>query len=400
MACLATASQMSRRRVFPHRAMTLFSAASAATFLASAAAPTPLYLHYQAVFRLSPGMLTLIFAVYAISLLVALLTVGSLSDYAGRRPVIFAAALFNIAAMLLFAHASSAATLAGARMLQGFGTGMATTALGAAILDTGRRWGALLNSVTAFAGLFVGALGSGILVAFAPSPTKLIYYVLLALSAAEAVLLLWMPETTSRRPGALRSLLPEIRLPTPARRTFLHVTPVNIAGWALGGLNFSLMPALVQLAVGHRSPLTGTFVVATLMATATITVAMLRKMVAERELLLGALALAMGSAIVLLAIYLGIVPLMFSGIGLAGIGFGASFSGAFRELLPRAEPDDRAGLLSTFYIESYLAFSLPVIAAGLAVPRFGLANTAYTYGAMIVLLALISVALVGVRKRS
>lgn len=43
-------------------------------------------------------MLTLIFAVYALSLLVALLVVGSLSDYVGRRPVIFAAPMLGIAA--------------------------------------------------------------------------------------------------------------------------------------------------------------------------------------------------------------------------------------------------------------------------------------------------------------
>ncbi len=39
--------------------------------------------------------LTLIFGVYALSLLAALLTVGSLSDYLGRKPVIFTAVVLN-----------------------------------------------------------------------------------------------------------------------------------------------------------------------------------------------------------------------------------------------------------------------------------------------------------------
>ena len=38
---------------------------------------------------------------------------------------------------------------------------------------------------------------------------------------------------------------------------------------------------------------------------------------------------------------------------------------ALRSVLPLAEPHERGGLLSTIYVLSYLAFSLPAIAAGL-----------------------------------
>jgi MFS family permease len=70
-----------------------------------------------------------------------LLTLGSLSDYVGRRPVILAALLLNAAAMTLFAHAHSASMLMAARAVQGFATSAATTALGAEILDTDRARG-------------------------------------------------------------------------------------------------------------------------------------------------------------------------------------------------------------------------------------------------------------------
>src|SRR6202011_763711 len=55
-----------------------------------------------------------------------------------------------------------------------------------------------------------------------------------------------------------------------------------------------------------------------------------------------------------------------------------------------AEPHQRAGLLSAFYVQSYLAFSLPAVAAGLSVPLIGLSTAAYLYGAVIILLAIIS----------
>jgi len=46
-------------------------------------------------------MLTVIFAAYVLSLC-ALLTVGSLSDYIGRRPSILAALSLNVVAMVMF----------------------------------------------------------------------------------------------------------------------------------------------------------------------------------------------------------------------------------------------------------------------------------------------------------
>jgi hypothetical protein len=43
-------------------------------------------------------------------------------------------------------------------------------------------------------------------------------------------------------------------------------------------------------------------------------------------------------------------------------------------------------------VQSYLAFALPAVAAGLAVPLIGLSLTAYIYGAVIIVLAVISLA--------
>src|ERR1700749_2757645 len=95
-----------RRRSLPLRAMTLFSFAGAMLIAASSSAVTPLYHLYQESMHLTPFWITVVFSIYVASLLAALLTVGSLSDYVGRRPMILAALLLNAVAMLLFAEAS------------------------------------------------------------------------------------------------------------------------------------------------------------------------------------------------------------------------------------------------------------------------------------------------------
>src|ERR1700712_596273 len=119
-------------RGFTDRSALVYLSFILVSFLAASSAPTPLYHLYQEAWGFSSATLTLIFAVYAFSLLLALLTVGSLSDYLGRRPVLLLALLLEIPAMLLFIYADSVAWLIAARLLQGFATGMATSVLGAA----------------------------------------------------------------------------------------------------------------------------------------------------------------------------------------------------------------------------------------------------------------------------
>src|SRR5271154_1730064 len=87
---------------------TITAVAAAITFSASGAAPTPLYHQYQESFGLTPFTITIIFAAYVLSLLAALLTVGSLSDYTGGRPAILAALMLNVVSMAMFMAADSA----------------------------------------------------------------------------------------------------------------------------------------------------------------------------------------------------------------------------------------------------------------------------------------------------
>jgi len=108
------------------------------------------------------------------------------------------------------------------------------------------------------------------------------------------------------------------------------------------------------------------------------------------DVVIGTGVLSLGVALSLFGIEQRAIGALLAGTIVAGTGFGANFSGTLRTLLPTAHPDQRAGLLSTFYVECYLAFSLPTIAAGLAVPALGLAPTAYVYGVAVILLALAS----------
>jgi hypothetical protein len=215
----------------------------------------------------------------------------------------------------------------------------------------------------------------------------LVFIVLLALSMIEAAVLWFMPETSPLKPGALRSLLPHVRIPFQARASFISITPVNIAAWALGGFYFSLMPAVVCAATGTTLPIVGGVVVATLTLTGTVIVVALRNVVPERMLLLGIASLSLGVMIALAGVQWGLVGVMMFGTVVSGMGFGSVFSGTLRTVMPLARPDERASLLSAYFVEGYLAFSLPAVLAGFLAPIVGLTTAADFHGIGVVFLA-------------
>ncbi|MCM2378755.1 MFS transporter [Pseudomonas marginalis] len=371
-----------------HRSSLVFLAITLLTFLAASSAPTPLYHLYQEGLHFSAGMLTLIFGVYALSLLAALLTVGSLSDHLGRKPVIFAALVLDMLAMLLFIHEDSVAWLIAARTLQGFATGMATAVLGAALLDTDRQQGPLVNSVAPLLGMACGAMGSSLLAEFAPLPTQLIYWTLLALMLLQALYVWRLPETVGRIPGALASLRPTLHVPPQARRALWLSLPVDVAVWAMGGFYLSLAPSLVRAATGSTSNLIGGGLVAVLTLSGALMIFTLRNRPADKVLRLGAGLLAIGVTLILTAVHSASLPLFFIATLIAGSGFGAGFLGALRSVVPLALPHERAGLMSAFYVLSYLAFCLPSLLAGNLIRSFGLIATTDGYGAVLILLSL------------
>jgi len=150
------------------------------------------------------------------------------------------------------------------------------------------------------------------------------------------------------------------------------------------------MPSLVRVATGVTAPIVGGLVVSALTFSGAMAVLSLRNTAARRILAGGIPALVTGVAITLAGVQTQHVSLMLVGTIVAGMGFGAAFSGSMRTVMPHAEAHERAGLLSTFYVEGYLSFSLPAILTCLVAPIAGLPLAADVYGAAVILLAIAS----------
>lgn len=386
------------RRASVHEALPMIHGLSLMIFLAAATAPTPLYRLYQQDWHFTTPWLTGVFAIYAFTLVLALLLGARLSDHLGRRPVISSAIVLNMLAMGLFMQAHSVGWLLWARALQGAATGLATATLGAAMLDLNRQRGAVINSVAPMLGMSIGALGSTAMLVYVPAPLPRVYLVL-AVSLLLALGLTWLtPETASRRAGAWLSLRPGLGVPVRIRRAFLAVAPVNIAVWMMGGFYLSLMPSLVVQIMHARSPWLGGSVVALLTLTGAVAILLALRQPALRVLLGGAAMLLAGTALIRHGVDQASAAGLLSGSLLAGLGFGSAFLGAVRSVLPHAEVHERGQVMGVFYLESYLAFSVPALALGFIVQWLGMLPAVHLYTDLIMaLLALAMLWMLGCR---
>ena len=187
----------------PHEvAFWLIAYVFAATMLGTTL-PTPLYVIWQSQWHFSSGVVTFIFAVYAAGVLAALVFAGRASDQVGRRPVLGAALAFSACSTVVFILTPSVGWLFLGRVLSGFSAGLMTGTATAALTDmlgpAKRRRASITATVVNTGGLGLGPLVAGLFAQYLPRPTVLVFEVYLALLAAAAVAVAWVPETVPQR---------------------------------------------------------------------------------------------------------------------------------------------------------------------------------------------------------
>lgn len=352
-----------------------------AAFLAAASAPSPLYAVYAQQWSFSPALLTAVFAVYAIALLATLLTAASLSDAIGRKPVILAAIAIQVGSMAAFIVADGLAWLFIARILQGLATGLVTGAIAAALIDlqapSRPGIGTLVNSITPTVGLALGGLLAGALVEFGPAPLRLVYAFLLVAFILCGIGILAIPETVTDRTRPRLHL--RVAVPPALRPAFVSGLPALVAPWALGGLWLSLGPSLLLSMTASTNRLIAGLLIFLLCMSGALASFAVRRQPAHASMVLGCFALAAGVLTTGIAVALANPVVFLLGTAAAGAGFGIAFLGAFRTLAALADPLSRGAVISAIYLVAYLAFSIPVLMAGIIATKIGLRPTAIGY---------------------
>ncbi|MFJ3174982.1 MFS transporter [Streptomyces roseus] len=355
----------------------------------SSSVPSALYVLYQQRWGLSSGMITVVFALYAVTVLIGLLLFGSLSDTLGRRPVLGGGLVLAMVSMGLFAGAQGLGLLLAARAVQGLAVGLATGAMGAALLELAPRsrpaLGAQVNSAGPTVGIGLGGIGAGLLVQYAPAPTVLSYLLLVAAFAVTLVGVFRMRESApeARSGGRMRISARRIHVPAAVRGRFAVLVLTIVAVWSVGGFYLSLGPHLALSLLGSSNYLVGGATVALLAGAATAAQLLLGRVEPLRTAVLGLCGLLAGLGLVLLALGLRSAPVFLVGTAVLGGGWGAAFLGSFRALSTLAEPAHRGELTAAVYVFAYLAMSVPAVLAGMLTNIHGLHRTSVGFMAAV-----------------
>ncbi|MEU9145670.1 MFS transporter [Streptomyces sp. NPDC048349] len=362
----------------------------------SSSVPSALYVLYQEKWGLSSGVITVVFALYAVTVLAGLLLFGSLSDTLGRRPVLAAGLVLAIVSMALFAGAQGLGLLLAARAVQGLAVGLATGAMGAALLELSPAsrpaLGAQVNSAGPTVGIGLGGIGAGLLVQYAPAPTVLSYLLLIGAFAVTLVGVARMRESAPGAGGRFRVVPHRIHVPAGSRGTFAVLILTIVAVWSVGGFYLSLGPHLALSLLESANYLVGGGTVALLAGAATAAQLMLGGAGALRTAVLGLCGLLAGLGLVLLALGVGSAAVFLVATAVLGSGWGAAFLGSFRALSGLADPARRGELTAAVYVFAYLAMSVPAVLAGMLTNVHGLHRT--SVGFMAAVAAVCALALV------
>jgi predicted MFS family arabinose efflux permease len=331
---------------------------------------TPLYSLYQRKFGFSEMTLTLIYAVYVVGNVVALLLFGQISDQLGRKRVgLPALALAGMSALLfLFAHSTLWLFLG--RLSIGLAVGILSgtgTAWLAEQYGQSRRSRATLTAATAnLSGIAIGPLVGGLLAQYAPAPLKLPFLAYILALTIVAIAIAGTAETRQHRIHKMGDLRVHPRLGIPRDRIGSFTAPAvtGFVTFAVGGLYFALIPSILIQDLHERNVAVGGLVVFELGLFAASFIVLGRGLRPVTAMTGGLICLLPAVALVVSAQALRSMPLLLIATAFAGTTMALGYRGSL-EVVNEIAPDDRrAEVVSSYYIACFVGNSVPVIGVG------------------------------------
>jgi MFS family permease len=376
----------------------------AVVFLVSMAfstVPTPLYPLYQRRDGFTSFTVTVVFAVYAVGVVTSLLLAGHISDWLGRKRILWPALALEALAAIFFLAWPALPGLIIARFLTGLGVGMITATATAYLLElhaahkpaAGRGRFELVSAAANLGGLGTGTLVAGALAQFVDAPLRTPYVVFLVLLALSAVAVAAVPETVIAPAVRPRYRPQRIRVAESDRIGYAVAAASAFAAFAVFGLFTSLAPSFVANTLHHPSRLLAGTVAFLVFGAAAVTQAASGRLSGRQRFTAGLTAQAAGLVILALGMHTASLALFLIGGAVAGAGAGVLFKSAVGAVAEMAAATVRGEALAGLFLIAYLGLIGPALGLGIAT-QYLAATTAMLWFSGMLLAVLAAIALV------
>ncbi|MDR6320805.1 MFS transporter [Actinoplanes couchii] len=376
------------------RAHTGFWSVAGAFLIAMAfsTVPAPLYPLYG----LPTFTVTIVFAAYAVGVVISLVLAGHVSDRLGRRRVMIPALALEAVAAVLFLTGTSLPVLIAARVITGLGVGMITATATAHLheLHTAGRPGAsgtrfeVVSTAANIGGLGLGTLVAGFLAEFFPAPLRTPYLIFLVLLLVAIGAVAAAPETV--RPDRDYRYRPQ-RVTTGSGPAYLAAATGAFAAFSVFGFFTSVAPGFVAGTLHHPSRLLAGVIVFAVFGGSAAAQTLTTRLPARTRTVLGLALQAVGVLTLVVGMHLTSLPLFLAGGLLAGIGAGVLFKASVGTVAALAAPAERGAALAGIFLIAYVALAVSALAIGVAALVTGVI-TVMTWFAAVLLLMLAAVA--------
>ena len=364
------------------RASLFVSAGVVAHTLWTSAAPAMAYRLYADEWHLNHTMTTGIFAIYPIVVVLTLISFGDISDHIGRRATMLMGLGASLAGTLMFAVAPDVIWLFAARALMGVGVGLTAGPSTAAVVEFAAAGpagnssprAALIATVAQASGFAGALLLGGALIAYAPWPTRLSFWVLAMLLVLLLVATRFLPHRMTTAAGLVwRPRLPFV--PRESRRAFTIASVAMMTAYTHGVLILSLGGQVAHDLIGSPNALVNGAVLSLFAIVSGAVSIVARPFTARRAMTLGAFASTAGMGLLALAVALHGLPAFLLATAMSGAGYSLLFLSALQVINAAAPAQQRGGVLSALNLLAYLSMGMVAIILGIVATdwRFRLA---------------------------
>ena len=383
-------------------------AAAFLIMMAFSTVPTPLYAIYQARDGFPTFMVTVIFAAYAVGVMLSLYLVGHVSDWLGRRRIILAAILVNILSALIFLFWPEVTGLIVARFINGVAIGALTATATAHLAELravshpseGRGRSGIISGVVNVGGLGLGPLVGGALAQFVSGPLTVPYVIFLILLVIAGVAVVFVPETVDRVSAARPYHPQRVALPAGSGAKFISAGAGVFSAFAIFGLFMSLAPSFLAGTLHETSRLLAGVVPFAVFGTAALAQVVFARLALRTQLILSFLLMLVGLALLATSVLAVSLPAFVIAGVLAGAGVGLQFRASLAVAGSLAAPESRGEVLAAIFLIAYAGLAVPALLVGLALAF--LPSTAVLVGFSIVVTVLVILStprMIGARNR-